>query len=343
MLEVKPRKLPKRIGIIRISSLGDIVLISPIIRCLYQQLEQPELILLTHKDMLPLFEHNPFLHKAIAYDPSEPEKSAAEFLACMLDLIVDLQKNLRSSFLKLGAGLPVLTFSKQNVRKWKMVNLKNGQGCRHVVLRMLQGLNALGISDDGLGVELHLPAEETSEDSWKQRFHGGYIAIGIGSAHATKALSMEFLTSFLARQSLPCVLLGGPNDQLKGEALQAKFPERVRSLCGQTDLLTTAYWVRDSAHVVSGDSFIMHLAACFSKPLDVVWTNTVPEFGMEPYYGTAQAFKAKYHQTKELNCRPCTKTGFSACPKGHFNCMNRISAWIVQSSLDMVFDEAATF
>ncbi|NBO23165.1 hypothetical protein EBU94_07510 [bacterium] len=93
MVVVKPKKIPNRIGIIRLSSLGDIVLISPIIRCLYQQLEQPELILLTHKDMLPMFEHNPYLKHTIAYDPSEPGKSAAEFLGCMLELIVDLQKN----------------------------------------------------------------------------------------------------------------------------------------------------------------------------------------------------------------------------------------------------------
>lgn len=342
MASVRTRNLPKRIGIIRLSSLGDIVLITPIIRCLYSQLDQPELILLTHKDMLPLFEHNPYLHRVIAYNSSEPEKSAAEFLGCMLDLIVDLQKNLRSSYLKLGFGLPVLTFSKQNVRKWKMVNLKNKAICRHVVLRMLQGLNGLGISDDGLGVELHLPAEEEPADGRRQQL-GDYIVIGIGSAHATKAMSMDFLSAFLERQTLPCVLLGGPDDQVKGEALQAKFPERVLSLCGKTDLLTTAFWIRDSAHVVAGDSFVMHVAACFAKPMDVVWTNTVPEFGMEPFYGTAQSFRAKYHQASELNCRPCTKTGFSACPKGHFRCMNRISAWIVQPSSEPAFDEAITF
>jgi len=343
MLEVKPRKVPNRVGIIRLSSLGDIVLISPIIRCLYQQLEQPELLLLTHKDMVPLFEHNPYLHKVIAYDPTSPGKSAADFLGSMLDLIVDLQKNLRSSFLKLGSGLPVLSFSKQNVLKWEMVNLKNGGRCRHVVLRMLDGLNALGISDDGLGVELHLPFEETSEESWRKQHQGEYIAIGIGSAHATKALSVEFLSKFLAMQSLPCVLLGGSNDREKGEILCAQFPGRVVSLCGQTDLLATANWVRDSKHVVSGDSLIMHLAACFSKSLDVVWTNTKPEFGMEPFYGTAQPFKARYHQVSGLGCRPCTKTGFSTCPKGHFNCMNRISAWIVQPQTLSTFSEPVTF
>jgi len=343
MIELKRRKRPRRIGIIRLSSLGDVVLISPVIRCLYQQLEEPELILLTHRDMVPLFEHNPLLHTVIGYDPSAPGKSAAEFLGCMLDLIVDLQKNLRSSFVKLGSALPVLSFSKQNVRKWGMVNLKTRGRCPHVVLRMLQGLNQLGITDDGLGVELHLPPENQPEDSWKKQHQGGYIAIGIGSAHATKALSMEFLSAFLAMQTMPCVLLGGPSDQTKGEALQAMFSGKVFSLCGQTDLLSTAYWVRDSAHVVSGDTLIMHLAACFSKSLDVVWTNTLPEFGMEPYYGTAQVFKAKYHQVGDLKCRPCTKTGFRACPQGHFKCMNQISAWIVQPESHTHYDEAVTF
>lgn len=333
-----------RIGLIRISSLGDIILITPIIRCLYLQLEKPELVLITHPDMLPLFEHNPYLHSLIGYDRNDSGKSAAEFLGTMPDLIIDLQKNLRSRALTLGAGVPILSLNKENIKKWMLVNAPGFKNkCSHVVTRMFNALRALNIRDDGAGVELHLPLGKEPEENKEGVIVGAYVAIGIGSAHETKALSFEFLDRFLAIQTLPCVLLGGPNDQKKGEELETKYPNIVKSMCGQTTLLQTAFMVQNAVHVVSGDSFIMHLAACFSKPMDIVWANTVPEFGMEPYFGTQRPFKAKYHQVNGLNCRPCSKTGFGSCPKGHHKCMTQIAAWIVQESNGQKYPEPITF
>lgn len=344
MTLLRKTNLPLRIGLIRISSLGDIILITPIIRCLYLQLQKPELVLITHPDMLSLFEHNPYLHSVVGYDRHDTGKSAAEFLGTMPDLIIDLQKNLRSQALTLGAGVPILSFKKENIKKWMLVNAPGFHSkCSHVVSRMLKALSPLNIADDGAGVELHLPPGEGSEENKEAVIAGDYVAIGIGSAHETKALSFEFLDRFLAIQTLPCVLLGGPNDRKKGEAIEKKYPNMVRSMCGKTSLLQTAILVQNAAHVVTGDSFIMHLAACFSKPMDVVWANTIPEFGMEPYYGTKRQFRAIYHQVHELACRPCSKTGFSSCPKRHHKCMTQIAAWIVQVSNKQKYPEPITF
>jgi ADP-heptose:LPS heptosyltransferase len=64
----------------------------------------------------------------------------------------------------------------------------------------------------------------------------------------------------------------------------------------------------------------MHIAAALQKPLVVVWGNTIPEFGMYPYYGISHTQWTSFEQ-KELPCRPCSKLGFPKCPKGHFKCM----------------------
>lgn len=341
---LRRKNSPLRIGLIRLSSLGDIILITPIIRCLYLQLDNPELVLITHPDMICLFEHNPYLHSVIGYDRNDTGKSSAAFLGTMPDLIIDLQKSIRSKKLTLGAGVPIVSFRKENAKKWMLVNAPGFRGkCKHVVTRMLDALSSLNVCDDGAGVELHLPPKNDSEEIAHSYLSENYVAIGIGSAHETKALSLEFLDRFLAIQTLPCVLLGGPTDQKKGAALEAKYQHKVKSMCGQTTILQTANLVQNAIHVVSGDSFIMHLAACFSKPLDIVWANTVPEFGMEPYYGTKRPFRAKYHQVHELNCRPCSKTGFNTCPKGHHKCMTKIAAWIVQESNEEKYPEPVTF
>jgi heptosyltransferase-2 len=76
----------------------------------------------------------------------------------------------------------------------------------------------------------------------------------------------------------------------------------------------------------------MHIAAAFKKPIISIWGNTVPTFGMTPYYGNMQAPNAIF-QIENLKCRPCTKIGFDRCPKRHFNCMQ-------QQNIDAIVDVA---
>ena len=73
--------------------------------------------------------------------------------------------------------------------------------------------------------------------------------------------------------------------------------------------------------VISSDTGLMHIAAALNKPLFVFWGSTVPEFGMYPFlpWGGSDYYNEEIHG---LHCRPCSKIGYQACPKGHFNCMN---------------------
>jgi ADP-heptose:LPS heptosyltransferase len=66
---------------------------------------------------------------------------------------------------------------------------------------------------------------------------------------------------------------------------------------------------------------MMHIAAAFKKKIYSVWGNTIPAFGMTPYLADD---KLKIIEVENLSCRPCTKIGFEKCPKGHFDCMQKI-------------------
>ena len=76
----------------------------------------------------------------------------------------------------------------------------------------------------------------------------------------------------------------------------------------------------------------MHIAAAFKKKIISVWGNTVPEFGMYPYYGNAQAQNSQF-EINGLRCRPCSKIGYAKCPKGHFKCMNEIKTDAIAASV----------
>ena len=79
--------------------------------------------------------------------------------------------------------------------------------------------------------------------------------------------------------------------------------------------------MQKSERVFSHDTGMMHIAAALQKPIVSIWGNTIPEFGMYPYYGEKQLEGSMTLEVQELSCRPCSKIGFEKCPKGHFNCM----------------------
>jgi ADP-heptose:LPS heptosyltransferase len=76
----------------------------------------------------------------------------------------------------------------------------------------------------------------------------------------------------------------------------------------------------------------MHIASAFAKPIVSVWGNTVPKLGMYPFLPEQNAPKPSVFEVSGLGCRPCSKIGFSRCPKGHFRCMNEQPAEQIASA-----------
>ncbi len=123
----------------------------------------------------------------------------------------------------------------------------------------------------------------------------------------------------------PIILLGGPEDAVNGNEIAAIDPIKVYNACGKFKLNESADLVRKAKLVISNDTGLMHIAAAFKKPVISLWGNTVPAFGMYPYYGDAPVSDIIL-QTNKLWCRPCSKIGYKKCPLGHFKCMESIDA-----------------
>jgi ADP-heptose:LPS heptosyltransferase len=122
--------------------------------------------------------------------------------------------------------------------------------------------------------------------------------------------------------------MGGKEDSEAGDRIAAKLnsgtsnlqPQTIFNACGKFSLNESAALIKQSLKVISHDTGLMHIAAAFKKEIVSVWGNTVPEFGMSPYYGNFEIRNSKF-EIKNLPCRPCSKIGFEKCPKGHFRCM----------------------
>jgi ADP-heptose:LPS heptosyltransferase len=324
--------LPKFL-IIRFSSIGDIVLTTPVIRCLKKQVPGAQVHYVTKENFYPIVEHNPHLDKIHLLSHSW-ELMLHELQMEEYDEVIDLHHNLRTLRLKKELGKPVHSFNKLNIQKYIYVNLKwNVMPAIHIVDRYMKTVEPFGVKNDGAGLDYFLgEKDETKKSDIPASHHAGYIGIVIGAAHNTKKYPVHKLKQLCSQLDHPVILMGGKEDRENGNAIAAADPIKIYNACGKFSINESADLVRKAKLVVSNDTGLMHIAAAFKKPVISLWGNTVPSFGMYPYYGDnflsnrAPNDRLPYDilQVNKLRCRPCTKIGYDKCPLGHFKCMEKI-------------------
>ncbi|MBK6446279.1 MAG: glycosyltransferase family 9 protein [Bacteroidetes bacterium] len=312
--------------IIRFSSIGDIVLTTPVIRCLKQQVPEAEVHFLTKHVFESILKCNPHIDKLHLLADNYPE------LVSLLkkekfDYIIDLQHNQRSLRLKSALHVKSFSFHKLNIEKWLMVNFHIDKLPRvHIVDRYLDTLKSFGVTNDGKGLDYFIqPDTENVLERLPSNFQNGYIAFVIGAKHYTKQLPADKIVSICKKINFPVVLLGGKEDSDKGAYIAAQLGDNVYDATGKFSLNESALLVKQALRVITHDTGLMHIAAAFQKEILSVWGNTVPEFGMYPYWGTGDGGRGTEGgvliEVKGLSCRPCSKIGFTKCPKRHFRCM----------------------
>jgi ADP-heptose:LPS heptosyltransferase len=336
--------MPK-ILIMRFSSIGDIVLTSPVVRCIKQQVKDAEVHFVTKENYLATIEYNPYIDKKI-YLKNDLSSLLKELKGENYDYIIDLHNNIRTFRIKLQLGVKSFSFDKLNIEKWLLVNLKiNKLPKVHIVERYLETVKSLGVKNDLMGLDYFLPNDliSLSKDDFKnilqipfEQFQ--YVAFAIGAQHSTKRLPTEKIIALCKKISKPIILLGGKEDAERAEEIITVVDTNIYNACGKLSLHQSAAIVKYAELVITHDTGLMHIAAAFNKKIISVWGNTVPEFGMYPYFKNNKP--SEIFEVKGLNCRPCSKIGFDKCPKGHFNCMNKIDiekiAGIVNSNKNRI-------
>ena len=307
----------KKILIVRFSSIGDIVLTSPVVRCVKKQLGS-ELHFLTKSKFKSTIEHNPHIDKIYTID-KEITEVLPQLKAEKYDLILDLHKNLRTKRLKISLKAESISFDKINIKKWLRVHTRmDVLPKKHLVDRYFESLNRIGVTNDGEGLTYYNGL--TEYDVSRLIPVEKYVAIVLGATYYTKRIPKEKLEVIIRNSELKCILLGGRDVAQLATKLTSQFPE-VQNLCGKLSLNQSAALVLNSKYTVTGDTGLMHMAAAFKTPTMVFWGSTAYELGMYPYYGSNHEITSVHMTNKEINCSPCSKIGKKTCPKGHFKCM----------------------
>ena len=308
--------------IIRFSSIGDIVLTTPVIRCLKKQVPNAEVHFLTKEAYRGLVAYNPYIDK-IQVLSSSWDLLMHQLQYEAYDYVIDLHHNLRTLRIKKAlTTAKSFSFDKLNIQKWLLTALKiNRLPDIHIVDRYLATLKDFNVVNDGKGLDFFISEKDKILAKDLPMSHWcGYVGVAIGAALNTKKLTVHKLQELCRGIQFPIVLLGGPEDRKAGEKIASVDDIKIYNACGKFSLSESADLINYAKVVVTHDTGLMHIAAALKKPMISVWGNTVPAFGMGPYYGQS----AVSHQLSEvsgLRCRPCSKIGYNKCPKGHFKCM----------------------
>lgn len=323
-----------KVLVIRFSSIGDIVLCSPVFRTLKTQ-KNVEVHWLTKSNFAFINEHNPFIDKIHTYS-GDFKSTLAQLKSENFDLVIDLHKNLRSLRFRMSLGCPNFSFDKINFEKWVLVNFQIDliKEPRHLVDRYFASLQKIGITNDGRGLD-YFYGSETQNPIPVQK----YIVYGIGGTYPTKKMPASEIIKHFANLPYPLVLLGGKTEVEAGEEISSALGDRCLNFVNQCNLHTSAKIIEEAVFLISHDTATMHIGAALNQKILSVWGATAPPLGMTPYLPTHLLDQTIALEHPNLSCHPCSKLGHQKCPKGHFKCLTDLSPDHVQPLIEKMLEK----
>jgi heptosyltransferase-2 len=309
--------------LVRFSSIGDILLTTPLVRALARRHPEAKLVYVTKRAMAPLVADNPHLADVVALEPDEPLRHLARRLRALAPTHgLDLHGSLRSAGLRLLVRCRWSGYRKRKLARTLLISTKLDT-YRHptpVAERYFEAARRLDTRPDGGPPEFHLGGGATTRVAQWLAERGltdaPLAALGPGAAHATKRWPIAHWAALgerLRGAGYRPVVVGGPED--RGLAQQLAAGGAAASAAGEFSLQETGALLQRARVVVSGDTGIMHMATGVGTPVVALFGPTVARFGFFPYVSASVVLE------RELSCRPCSATGTAACPLGHHRCL----------------------
>jgi heptosyltransferase-2 len=306
----------KKILIIRLSSLGDVLLAAPLIRAVRNTYPDAALDFCVRTEYADAVRYNPNITNLFEFPRSQQDISAlTEKLSNHnYDLIIDLQNNRRSKRLISGSRAEIRSFRKRSIDKFLLVHFKiNRLTDAPPIPKRYADSAEIKMSDD-TGLEFYFPSGYQ-----RKQLPDNCITLCPGARHYTKRYPIDYFIETgneLVREGYCVIITGGSADKDIAGHVAAGIKGSL-NMTNDNDLFLTADILSQSLAVLCNDSGLMHLACAVHTPAAVIFGSTVKEFGFTPY-GNRNIIL----ENNSLSCRPCSHIGRSRCPKKHFKCMN---------------------
>lgn len=324
----KPEKNIRNIAkilVIRLSSLGDVLLTTPIVRSLKQNNPNAQIDFLVKKEFADVYKFNPWISSLLFFEKEKSDQISAIIKHNEYDVIIDLQNNFRSRALYKNSISKIYRFKKPFFKKLLLVYFKVDllKESKTIVERYAETAN---IKLDTLGLEFYTDTETKLELDKNKK----YIGFCPGAKHFSKQWPADYfieLGNELSKVGFSVILLGGASEKELCAKISANIPNSINRQ-NENDLFETAAVMEKCSLIVTNDSGLMHIASSLQKPVAAIFGSTVKSLGFTPY-----KVKNLILENNSLFCRPCSHIGRSTCPKKHFKCMIDVTPQYVLNHL----------
>jgi len=337
-LPQKRKKLTalRKILVVRLSSIGDIILTTPLLRSLKSAYPEARITFLVKKQYADLLSSSPYIDQLISFDQKkgfgELQRIKKRLQTEEFDLYLDVHKNWRSRYLRAGLGAKIIStyhklIFKRTLLIWFKINIY--RKIKPVYERYFDSVRDLHIKYDGKGTDIFVP--ESGNQRVLDVLSGTGFDFGVpliilcpGATYFNKRWQPEgFIKTgktLIHEKSAFIVVHGGPEDSGLCKNISEGIGEHSVSLAGQFSLSESAALLKLANVVVANDSGLLHLAQSQKIPVVGIYGPTTRELGYFPV-----DHKSIVVET-DISCRPCTHNGLDKCPRKHFRCMKEISA-----------------
>jgi lipopolysaccharide heptosyltransferase II len=320
-----------KILVVRLSSIGDIVLATPLIRCLRNKFPDAQIDFILKEKYSEILSANPYISNLILFD-GDFFKALKKIKSEKYNVIIDIHKNFKSFLLTFFSNAKVLKYKNHLVKKFLLVEMGINLYKEKISVSdmYLNSVESLGVSDDNKGLNFFIDEKINSKVGFLSEAYIGICPVSIWKTKRWLSESfIETARKILEKNNFEILIFGGKNDFEYCEHIKNQVGEKARNLC-RISLQETAGFIKKCKFIITNDTSILHIAEALKVPVVAIFGPTVKEFGFYPQLNNSKVI------SKKCLCKPCTTKGSQRCPVGDFKCMKEIST-------EEVFTTCATY
>ena len=333
----------KKILIIQTAFLGDVILITPLIRAVKQIFPKADIDVLVVPQYASILSNNPHIHNVIGFDKRKNKlksfwKTGRVLRKNKYDLAIAPHSSVTTAYLMLFSGIRErLGFDRWHASKYLTMKVPHPDGV-HKIQRLLQLIKPFSSKNFSIQTEI-FPGEKEKNRAAEllvelKNNKDKIIALAPGSVWFTKRWPEEHyveLTKILAERGYNLIFLGAPDEREICQRIIDKAGVNALNLAGKTSILESAAVIAQSDLMICNDSGPLHIANAMKTDIFAFFGPTTRKFGYYPYRENDMVFEI------DLDCRPCGSHGSSECPLKHFKCMREIEPLNVFKQVEKKF------
>jgi lipopolysaccharide heptosyltransferase II len=334
--------------IIRFSSIGDVILTTPLVRCLRAAYPDSQIDFLVKSEFAIVLSQNSHISNILTFDKKAGKGELARVRSQVTNTgythILDIQKNIRSIYISTGSGAKVSSFSKKLFARNMLIrfNINIYREVKPVYLRYFESVANLGVTYDNRGTEVFPPSSERDKitgilelNNFLPQFP--LLVVAPGAQWENKRWPVEGFAAaadnFCDETGAKTILIGGDGDIEICSSVQSLMKSAALNLAGKLSLMGSAALLGKASMVFTNDTGMLHMAQAMKAPVVAVYGPTTRELGFFPIPENSRVAETA------ISCRPCTQKGLHHCPKKHFRCMNDIKSEQVSNLAMELFAE----